>query len=300
MKVAFIGLGNMGTGMARNLIKAGHSLILYNRTRSRAEELRSAGAEVAETPGHAASRAEAVITMLADDHALASVAFGNDGILSSLPAGAVHVGMSTISVALSRQLDAAHNERKQHYLAAPVFGRPDAAAAAKLFVVAAGQAAQIQRCQPLFDAVGQKTFVVGEKPQSANVVKLAGNFLITSVIESLAEAFALARKSDVSPSQLLEVLTSSLFPAPVYKNYGGIIADEKFEPAGFKLRLGAKDNRLVLAAAEEVAVPMPTASLVRDQFVAATAQGYADADWSAIARVVYENAGLEHGRTAGK
>lgn len=286
MKVAFIGLGSMGSGMARNLIKAGHSLIVYNRTQSRVEELRSAGAQVAATPGQAASQAEVVITMLADDRALESVVFGNDGILSSLPAGAVHAGMSTISVALSRQLDAAHHERKQHYVAAPVFGRPDAAAAAKLFIIAAGPAAQIQRCQPFFDAMGQKTFVVSEKPHLANVVKLAGNFVITSVIESLAEAFALARKSELAPSQLLEVLTSSLFPAPVYKNYGAIIAAEKFEPAGFKLRLGAKDNRLVLAAAEEVAVPMPTASLVRDQFVAATARGHADADWSAIARVV--------------
>lgn len=292
MKVGFIGLGNMGSGMARNLIKTGHTVTVYNRTRSRAEELRGVGATVAETPGQAASGAEAVITMLADDRALEDVVFGAGKMLDTLPAGAVHIGMSTISVALSRGLTIAHHDNKQHYVAAPVFGRPEAAAAAKLFVVAAGVAQQVGRCQALFDAMGQKTFIAGEEPAMANVVKLAGNFLLTTVIESLAEAFAFARKSHVDAAQLLEILTGSLFPVPVYKNYGAMIAAEKFEPAGFKLRLGAKDNRLVLAAAEEAAVPMPMASLVRDHFLAAMAQGMADADWAAIARIVYRNAGL--------
>ena len=292
MKVGFIGLGNMGSGMARNLIKAGHTVTVYNRTRSRAEELRGVGATVAETPGQAASGAEAVITMLADDRALEDVVFGAGKMLDTLPAGAVHIGMSTISVALSRGLTIAHHDNKQHYVAAPVFGRPEAAAAAKLFVVAAGVAQQVGRCQALFDAMGQKTFIAGEEPAMANVVKLAGNFLLTTIIEGLAEAFAFARKSHVDAAQLLEILTGSLFPVPVYKNYGAMIAAEKFEPAGFKLRLGAKDNRLVLAAAEEAAVPMPMASLVRDHFLAAMAQGMADADWAAIARIVYKNAGL--------
>lgn len=292
MKVGFIGLGNMGSGMARNLIKTGHTVTVYNRTRSRAEELRGTGATVAETPGQAASGAEAVITMLADDRALEDVVFGAGKMLDTLPAGAVHIGMSTISVALSRGLTIAHHDNKQHYVAAPVFGRPEAAAAAKLFVVAAGVAQQVGRCQALFDAMGQKTFIAGEEPAMANVVKLAGNFLLTTIIEGLAEAFAFARKSHVDAAQLLEILTGSLFPVPVYKNYGAMIAAEKFEPAGFKLRLGAKDNRLVLAAAEEAAVPMPMASLVRDHFLAAMAQGMADADWAAIARIVYRNAGL--------
>lgn len=292
MKVGFIGLGNMGSGMARNLIKTGHTVTVYNRTRSRAEELRGVGATVAETPGQAASGAEAVITMLADDRALEDVVFGAGKMLDTLPAGAVHIGMSTISVALSRGLTIAHHDNKQHYVAAPVFGRPEAAAAAKLFVVAAGVAQQVGRCQALFDAMGQKTFIAGEEPAMANVVKLAGNFLLTTIIEGLAEAFAFARKSHVDAAQLLEILTGSLFPVPVYKNYGAMIAAEKFEPAGFKLRLGAKDNRLVLAAAEEAAVPMPMASLVRDHFLAAMAQGMADADWAAIARIVYRNAGL--------
>jgi len=292
MKVGFIGLGAMGSGMARNLIKAGHNVTVYNRTRSRADELKPDGAIVADTAAQAASGAEAVFTMLADDHALEEITFGAGKLLDSLPAGSVHLSASTISVQLSRRLTAAHRERGQHYLAAPVFGRPDAAAAAKLFVVAAGPQFQIERCQPLFSAIGQRTFVAGAKPPMANVVKLAGNFLITTIIEGLAESFALARKSKVDPGQMLEILTGSLFPAPIYKNYGAMVAHEKFEPVGFKLKLGAKDNRLVLSAAEEAGVPMPIASLVRDQFLAAMAQGMAEDDWAAVSKVVYKNAGL--------
>jgi 3-hydroxyisobutyrate dehydrogenase-like beta-hydroxyacid dehydrogenase len=292
MKVGFIGLGAMGSGMARNLIKAGHNVTVYNRTRSRADELKPDGAIVADTAAQAASGAEAVFTMLADDHALEEITFGAGKLLESLPAGSVHLSASTISVRLSRRLTAAHRERGQHYLAAPVFGRPDAAAAAKLFVVAAGPQFQIERCQPLFSAIGQRTFVAGAEPPMANVVKLAGNFLITTIIEGLAESFALARKSEVDPGQMLEILTGSLFPAPIYKNYGAMVAHEKFEPVGFKLKLGAKDNRLVLSAAEEASVPMPIASLVRDQFLAAMAQGMAEDDWAAVSKVVYKNAGL--------
>lgn len=292
MKAGFIGLGAMGSGMARNLIMQGHTLTVYNRTRSRAEALRSEGARVAETAGQTAVDAEAVFTMVADDHALEQVVFGPGNLLESLPSGAIHISASTISVQLSRRLSEAHREKGQHYVAAPVFGRPEAAASAKLFVVAAGPQSLIERCQLLFDAVGQKTFVAGPEPSMANVVKLAGNFLITTVIEGLAESFALARKSKVDPGQMLEILTGSLFPAPLYKNYGAMVAHEKFEPVGFKMRLGAKDNRLVLSAAEEVGVPMPMASLVRDHFLAAIAQGMSDDDWAAVARVVYKNAGL--------
>lgn len=292
MKVAFLGMGGMGSAMARNLIKAGHSVTVFNRTRSRAEALRSESATVADSAAQAVHGAEVVFTMLADDHALEEIVFGAGKVLDSMPTGAIHVGSSTISVDLARRLAAAHQQKKQHYISAPVFGRPDAAAAARLFVVAAGPADQIERCRPLFDVIGQKTFVAGDEPPKANVVKLAGNFLITTVLEGLAEAFAFGRKSGVDAAQLLEILTGTLFPVPLYKNYGGMIAAEKFEPAGFRLRLGAKDNRLVLAAAEEVASPMPMASLVRDHFLAAMAQGMSDADWSAVARVVYKNAGL--------
>lgn len=292
MKVGFVGLGNMGSPMAHNLIKAGHQLTVYNRTRSRAEELASAGATVADTPRDVATNAEVVITMLADDHAVEAMVFGPGNILESLPANAIHVSMSTISVQISRRLAAAHRERKQHYVAAPVFGRPEAAAAAKLFVVAAGPTAAVERCQPLFDVVGQKTFTAGEESSGANVIKLTGNFLITTVIESLAESMALVRKSGLDANQFLEVLTNSLFNAPIYKTYGGLIAAEKFNPPGFKLPLGLKDNRLLLLAAEEKSVPMPMASLVRDRFLSALAQGLGESDWSAIAQISAREAGL--------
>jgi 3-hydroxyisobutyrate dehydrogenase-like beta-hydroxyacid dehydrogenase len=186
-----------------------------------------------------------------------------------------------------------HRQRQQHYLAAPVFGRPEAATAAKLFVVVAGKAEQIQRCQPLFDAMGQRTFTLGEEAHTANVIKLGGNFLISTVIESLGEAFAFGRKFGVDAQVFLEILTNSLFPAPVYKGYGSMIASDVFEPAGFKMPLGFKDNRLLLAAAEEAAVPMPMASLIHDRFVAALAQGLNEADWAGIARIAYLNAGLQ-------
>jgi 3-hydroxyisobutyrate dehydrogenase-like beta-hydroxyacid dehydrogenase len=292
MKVGFIGLGNMGSAMARNLIKAGHALMVYNRTRSRADELQSLGARIAETPGEAVADAEALINMLPDDHALEDVMFAPGNTLQALPAGAVHISMSTISVALSRRLAAAHREKKQYYVAAPVFGRPDAAAAAKLFIVAAGPARQVEICRPLFDAIGQKTFLAGEEAPTANMIKLTGNFLISTMIESLAEAFSLVRKFGLDPDVFLDILTGSLFSAPVYRNYGSMIAADKFEPAGFKLPLGLKDNRLLLAAAEEAAVPMPMASLVHDRFVAAIAQGLGEADWAAIARISYRSAGL--------
>lgn len=292
MRVGFIGLGNMGSAMARNLIKAGHQLTVYNRTRQRAESLGSLGARVVSSPAEAASAAEVLITMLADDAAAEEALLGHDGAMGALPPGAVHVGMSTISVQLSRRLVAEHQAKQQHYIAAPVFGRPDAAAAGKLFIVAAGPAQQIERCRALFDRMGQKTFVVDEQPPAANVFKLAGNFLITTVLESLAEAFALVRKSGLDAEKFLEVMTESLFTAPLYRSYGGMIVSDKFEPAGFKMPLGFKDNRLVLAAAEEVQAPIPMASLVHDRFLEAMALGLSNEDWSAISRVSLRNAGL--------
>jgi len=292
MKVGFIGLGAMGSAMARRLIEAGHELTVYNRTRSRAEELGKLGAQAANTPGEAARGVEAVFTMLADDHALEEMVFGKDGVLSQLQPSKAHISLSTISVALSRRLAAAHGQRRQAYLSAPVFGRPDAAAAAKLFIVVAGPKDQIGKCQPLFDAMGQKTFILGEDAPAANVIKLTGNFLISTVIEALSEAFALALKSGIDANQYLEILTNSLFSAPVYRTYGALIASQKFQPVGFKLPLGLKDNRLVLAAAEERAVPMPMASLIRDRFLAAIAEGLSESDWSAISSIAFRDAGL--------
>ncbi len=292
MKIGFIGLGNMGSALALNLIKAGHTLTVFNRTRSRAEKLEAAGASIAEKPAEAVSDAEVIITMLADDHAVEDIIFAPGNVCHSLPTGAIHISMSTISVAMSRRLAEVHREKQQHYVSAPVFGRPDAAAAAKLYIVAAGAFKQIEVCRPLFDAMGQKTFIVGEDAPTANVIKLTGNFLISTVIEGLAESFSLVRKFDIDPNAFLEILTGSLFPAPVYQNYGSMLAADNFEPVGFKLPLGLKDNRLLLAAAEEAAVPMPMASLLHDRFVAAIAQGLSEADWTAIGRVSYKNAGL--------
>jgi 3-hydroxyisobutyrate dehydrogenase-like beta-hydroxyacid dehydrogenase len=278
--------------MSRNLIKAGHDLVVYNRTRSLAQEMQSLGAKVADSASEAAAGVEVLITMLADDRAVQNVILEPGAAIESLPEGAVHISMSTISVDLSRKLARSHADKRQKYIAAPVFGRPDAAAAGKLFIVSAGPSESIEKCRSLFAAMGQKTFMVSEDAPAANLIKLSGNFLTTTVIESLAEGFALMRKAGVDPQKFLEVLTESMFSAPVYKTYGGIIASGKFEPVGFKLPLGFKDNRLLLAAAEEESVPMPMASLMHDRFVAALAQGLEDADWSAIARITFKNAGL--------
>lgn len=291
MKVGFIGLGNMGAGMARNLIKAGHEVIVHNRTRSRAEELQQEGATLADTPGDA-SHGDVVITMLADDRAVAQLAFGPNGILSALASNSIHISMSTISVALSDRLAETHESKGAAYVAAPVFGRPAAAEAAQLAIIAAGPAGVLERCQPLFDAMGRRTFVVGDKPSSANLLKLIGNFMLASVIETLGEGFALGRKGGLDPALLLDVLTNTLFPAPVYKNYGGMIVRQEFEPAGFKLPLGLKDVRLVMEAAESLNVPLPVASLVRDHFITALAQGWEEKDWSAVSMVSAEAAGL--------
>jgi|SRR5215813_846982 len=292
MKIGFVGLGSMGSAMARNLVKAGHEVIVYNRTRSRAEEFPSLGARVAGAPAEAATGVDVVFTMLADDSSTEAVVFGPGGILSALIPGSTHICSSTISVALSRRLAKAHEENRQDYIAAPVFGRPEAALAAKLFLVVAGPRKQVERCQPLFEVLGQKTFVIGDDGPAAHVIKITGNFLISTVIEALAEGFSLVRKSGIKANQFLDVMTNSLFSAPVYKTYGALLASEKFEPPGFKLLLGLKDNRLVMAAAEQAAVPMPLASLVHDRFLAAIAQGLSESDWSAIAKVSYRNAGL--------
>jgi len=293
VKIAFIGLGNMGSHMAGHLLGAGHGVTVWNRTLSKADELGSKGAKVAKSAGEAAREAEVVITMLADDFAVESAVLHAGGVLDSLPKNATHISMSTISVALSKKLAEEHAKRGQQYITAPVFGRPEAAEAGKLFVVAAGEKAALERCKPLLEALGQRVFVIGDKPEMANVVKLSGNFLIASVIESLGEAIALTRKYGIDPHQYVEFLTNSMFAAPVYKTYGNLIADEKYRPAGFKLRLGLKDIRLALAAAEAVDAPLPFASDIRDHMLTAIARGMDDMDWSATAKLAAEDAGLK-------
>ncbi|RAX40001.1 NAD(P)-dependent oxidoreductase [Rhizobium tropici] len=291
MKVGFIGLGQMGSAMAVNLIKAGHEVTVYNRSRDKAEALAGEGAKVAATVAEA-SAGEAVFTMLAHDDALSAVVHGDGGVLASLGKGAVHISASTISVAMSERLTKEHTAAGQRFVAAPVFGRPDAAAAAKLFVAAAGAPDAIQSVTPLFDAIGQRTFVLGEEPRAANLVKLSGNFLIASVIESLGEAMALVEKGGVDRHAYLDLLTSTLFNAPVYKTYGGLIADRKFQPAGFAAPLGQKDIRLALAAGEALNVPLPLASLLRDRFLNLLAHGGEELDWSAIGALAAKDAGL--------
>ena len=291
MDAALIGLGRMGTGIAKSLLRAGHRITVYNRTREKAEALRADGAIVAASVAEAC-RSEIVFTMVADDAALEGLVFSEGGILAAVPRGGVHVSLSTIGVALSDRLAAAHAKAGQGYLAAPVFGRPEAAEAARLAVVVAGSETLVQKCKPLFGAMGPKLFVAGERPSMANVVKLSGNFLIASVLESLSETLAFARKSDVDAGALMEFLTSTLFNAPVYKIYGELIVQGKHEPAGFLLPLGLKDVRLVLQAAEAANVPMPIASVVRDRFITAMARGNQDKDWSVIGRVAAEDAGL--------
>jgi 3-hydroxyisobutyrate dehydrogenase-like beta-hydroxyacid dehydrogenase len=290
MRISVIGLGNMGRPIAANLLKAGFDVIVWNRTAQRADDLVAAGAARAASPAEA-SRADIVITMLADDTAVEQVAF-EGRLIELLPRGSVHVSMSTISVRLSQRLAAAHQERGSLYVSAPVFGRPAAAAEAKLFVVYAGPESAFDRLQPIFDAIGRRTFRFGERPEHANVVKLSGNFLIASVIESLSEALALARKSGIDAHACVDMLTSTLFAAPVYKTYGGLIADERYHPAGFRLPLGLKDVSLVLEAARDQNVPLPIASLVRDRMIEGLAQGLEDADWSALGAVAARAAGL--------
>jgi len=284
MNVAFIGLGKMGSAMARNLLRAGHQLTVYNRTREKAEAV---GGRLAASPAEACRGSEAVFNMLSDDLAVEEVFFGSDGLLSALKPETIHISSSTISTALARKLAAAHAAT----ISAPVFGRPDAAESKRLLVVAAGQLALVERSRPLFDAIGRATFVAGTEPWQANAVKLCGNFMIASMLETFGEAFATLRKANVNPHLFLEVM-NALFASPVYANYGKMAADQQFEPAGFALRLGLKDVRLALDTAQECTSPMPLASLLRDRFLDAMAHGQESLDWSSVVKVSARGAGL--------
>jgi len=289
MKLGFIGLGRMGAAMAANLIKAGHDVTLFNRTPGRSAALIELGArEAANVAG--VCDGEAVITMLADDDAATAIALGEGGLLAHLRKGAIHLSMSTISVALSKRLAAAHAQAGQRYAAAPVFGRPDMAAAAKLFIVCAGDPQTIDACEPLFHAIGQNAFPIGTEPAAANLVKLSGNFLLASAIEALGEAVALISQAGIDPRSYIEFLTSTVFNLPAYKTYGSLIAEGKFEPAAFAAPLGFKDIRLALAAAESLGVSMPLASLLHDRFLRLLAQGGERLDWSAIGGLAAQDA----------
>ena len=288
MIVGFLGLGAMGRPMAGNLIQAGHRLRVWNRSPRAAEELARKGAEVVAKPREAFG--EVLISMLADDTAVREVVL-DSGMLDRAAGGGIHVNMATISVALTEELSEDHHRRGLHYIAAPVFGRPEAAAARQLNIVAAGEGAALDRVQPLLDAMGQRTWRLGADPKEASAAKLAGNFLIAAAIECMGEAVVMVERYGVRPAAFLEILGNTLFAAPVYRNYGALIADRRYEPAGFRLELGLKDVRLALAAAESAQTPMPVASLLRDHLLEAVAQGDGQRDWSALAEVARRHAG---------
>jgi len=291
MKVGFVGLGHMGSGMAASLLRAGHDLTVFNRSADKRGALVALGAREAATVADACT-GEVVITMLADDGALREVALGHEGIIARLRHGGIHISMSTVSVELTRSLTQAHGRVGQKFLAAPVFGRPEMAAVAKLFIVAAGAPDVLNLCQPILDAMGQRTFQFGAEPAAAALVKLAGNFMIAATIETLGEALTLVGKAGIEPRTFVDLLTATLFPAPAYQTYGALITEGKFQPAGFAAPLGHKDVRLLLAASQSLHVPMPIGSLLNDRFLRLLAQGGEQLDWSAISQLAAADAGL--------
>ncbi|MHB8723060.1 MAG: NAD(P)-dependent oxidoreductase [Steroidobacteraceae bacterium] len=292
MRIGFLGLGNMGAAIAANLLRASHEVAVWNRNADKARPLVGLGATLAATPKAAATDRDVVFTMLADDAALDSVMAGVNGLIAGLKPGALHISMSTFAVATAERLTATHRAQGQGFLCAPVFGRPEAAAAAKLFVVAAGDPADVRTAGPLLGVIGQRVFQVGTTPSAASLIKLCGNFMILSAVEAMGEAMALAAKGGVAKQQLLEVLTGTLFDSPIYRTYGAILAADRFRPAGFAAPLGLKDMRLVGQSAEALRVPMPLLSVLRDHLLQTIAQQGEDIDWSAIAHTVGKNAGL--------
>ncbi|WP_308389910.1 NAD(P)-dependent oxidoreductase [Acidithiobacillus sp. AMEEHan] len=291
MKIGFLGLGRMGSAMAQRLLAATTDLIVYNRSTQASAALVAQGARAVARPGAMADR-ELVFTMLADDQALRDVVLASGALLESLPEGAVHVSCSTISMALAAELAERHAAAGQHFVSLPVFGRPDAAAAGKLFLVAGGAEEIVERLRPVFLRMGQDLWWVSPQPELANLVKLSGNFLIATTIESMGEAMALVEKGGVDRHAYLDFLTRSLFTAPVHRNYGKLIADRAVRPAGFAAPLGQKDLRLVGEAAEKLAVPMPFFGPLRERFLALAARGEKDVDWAALGVEAARGAGL--------
>lgn len=290
-RIGFIGLGNMGRSMAANLLKAGYAVTVYNRTAEKAETLVQQGAQRAHRAVDTVETGGIVITMVANDSALESIVH-RDGFLERLGANGIHLSMSTVSPALARRLTESHAHHGCIYLAAPVFGRPEAAAAAKLSICVAGQSEAKTRVQPILHVLGQAVFDFGEDPAMANVVKLCGNFMIASAMEAMAEALALAEKNGIDREAVISMLGQTLFSAPVYQNYGKAIAEKRHTPAGFQLSLGLKDINLALDTAEEAKMPMPLASLLHDRLMASVAKGRGEMDWSALSLDVLDNAGL--------
>lgn len=293
MKIGVIGLGRMGRGIAGRVLGAGHDLAVYNRTAGKDADLAAAGARSVASIALACEQRDVVITMLADDAALDAVALGAGGLRDSLPVGAIHLVMGTHGVGIVRALTAAHAASGQTLVAAPVLGRPDAAASGQLGIVAAGPAEALQRCKPLFGVIGRRTFEAGASPDAATSIKLANNFMLGCAVQAMGEAYSLVRRFGVAPQVLHDVMTEGLFSAPAYKVYGRIMADEAYDNVGFTTRLALKDMSLVLAAGDMARVPLPSASLLRDRLLAAIAHGDADRDWAVLAREQARTAGLE-------
>ena len=293
MEIGFIGLGEMGAPMAGNLMAAGYRVTVWNRTASKAQPLVAKGAVAAATPGQTTGGGGTVITMVADDASLEQVTLGDGGIVAALGAGGIHISMSTVAPATTRKLAEAHRAAGSTLIAAPVFGRPEAAAAKRLWICTSGPAAAKSAMRPIFDALGQGVFDFGETTEAANVAKISGNFLIAAAMEAMGEAFAMAEKSGLDRGALATMLGQTLFACPVYQGYGAAIAHRRHTPAGFRLPLGLKDVEIVLRCAREANAPMPTASLLRDRFVHALAVGREELDWSAVALRAREDAGLK-------
>jgi 3-hydroxyisobutyrate dehydrogenase-like beta-hydroxyacid dehydrogenase len=298
VSVGFIGLGHMGTAMAANLAASGHRLIAYVRRPNQKNKLAALGLEPT-TEITNLFDCEVVISMLPDDTAARDVVFGRggvgiDGLASGLKPGAIHLSMSTISTSTASDLAKEHARHGQGYVAAPVFGNPDAAKARQLFIVAAGARADVERCQPLFDSLGQKTFVIGTDPGHANLVKLLGNMMTATTLEMLGEVVAVARKRGLDPKPFLDIMTSTMFGGRAHKIYGDKIVRQAYAP-GFVMPLAFKDVRLALAEAESAGAPMPSVVVVRDRMITGIARGYADLDWSALGLIAAEEAGLHVG-----
>lgn len=288
--VGFIGLGQMGLGMATRLLESGQSLVVYNRTQDKARPLADAGARIANHPSDTATKGGIVISMLADDAAVEGLF--DDQLLARLEPGGLHLSMSTLGPATATRLAERHKAHGVDYVACPVFGRPDAARAGKLWLCLSGPASARARLEPLLAAMGQGVYAFGDDPAAANVTKLAGNFLIASAIEAMSEAYSLAEKHGVDADAVHQLLTQTLFACPIYQNYGKAIVEQRFTPPGFTLRLGAKDMRLVQDAARAAEIPMPLASLLGDRFLRMLAGGQGDIDWTGIAADQRQAAGL--------
>ncbi len=291
MEVGMIGVGRMGKAMARNLLKAGHTVYLYDTVADGPRELEKDGGKLAASAKEA-FRGDVCISMLPNDEAMREVFVAGE-VLPARGSQTIHMNMATASVAMAQELTALHKARGVPYLAACVWGRPDAAAAAKLSIVVAGDKAAIDKAEPLFKAIGQRHSRLGDEPVMANVAKIAGNLMVASAIEASGEAATLVRAYGMSAADFLTTVNTALFDVPVYRGYGDAIGSSTYEPPGFDLVLGFKDVRLALAAGEKKNVPLPFANVLRDAFLDAIAHGDGKKDWAAIATVAARRAGLD-------